>query len=50
MRDGRQRTQSPLSRNLAEKGNKARGRVCEQEGGERECLCLEGSRQAYVLV
>lgn len=39
VRDGRQRAQSSLSRNLAEKGNKAGGREREGEGDERERLC-----------
>ena len=41
LRDGRQRAQSPLSRNLAAKGNKARGQQREGEGGRANvCVCV----------
>lgn len=37
---GGRRGQSPLSRNLAGEGNKARGKELEGEVGKRECFCL----------
>lgn len=40
VRSGRQRGQSPLSRNLAGERSKARGRALKGEVGRRERLCL----------
>ena len=40
VRSGRQRGQSPLSRNLAGEGNKVRGTELKGEVGRREFFCL----------